>query len=121
MSTPESWIKPRDCATRFTPAEIELVRKAHADGRPVKDVARELRCSVRTVEVRYAKLSDKTCQGTLAAVRRDREGAFGMPHNGRSLCIRGGCEAKALAGAKTCAGHVFRPPANAARLMGARA
>jgi hypothetical protein len=50
----DDWEKvPRKGSAHFTEAEIETMKAGYRNGRPARDVARELKCSSRSVVERY--------------------------------------------------------------------
>lgn len=49
----DDWEKPRSRSQHLTEAEIALLRKAFSSRRTIKDIARELQCSSRTVSKYY--------------------------------------------------------------------
>jgi DNA invertase Pin-like site-specific DNA recombinase len=51
----DDWGKPRSNGTPLTAEEIKRVRTAFNQGRHVRDIARELQCSRRTVDKYYAE------------------------------------------------------------------
>jgi len=50
---PDDWHKPRGPGLKLTPAEIQRIRVAFNCGRPARDIARELQCSLRIANKYY--------------------------------------------------------------------
>jgi FixJ family two-component response regulator len=53
MAQGDDWSIKRHHGQHFTDAEREVIRKGFFDGRPAKDVARELQCSTRVIHTHY--------------------------------------------------------------------
>lgn len=59
---PDNWEKPRGHHEHFTNAELEAIGKGLRDGIPAKDMARKLKCTTRSVQIRYRQLRGETTQ-----------------------------------------------------------
>ena len=56
MTKRDDWPKTRKSNTIFNSQEVAIVNKGFRDGIPVKDIARQLGCSSKTIYDRYKKL-----------------------------------------------------------------
>ncbi len=52
----EDWVCIRTRGQHFTADEIEFIAQACRDGRSRKDVARDLKCSIRVIDTHFARL-----------------------------------------------------------------
>lgn len=53
---PDDWEKPRTHGEHFTEAEIAVIREGFRTDRRARDVARELKCATRTINLHYGLL-----------------------------------------------------------------
>lgn len=58
MTTKDDWSKPRGNGTHLTSDEIANVRRWFREGRSANDIARELKCSTRSIQARFQKFRE---------------------------------------------------------------
>lgn len=58
MRAPDDWERSRNEGQHLTDAEIEIVRDGFRNGRPPRDVARDLKCTTRVIMQRYRRLRE---------------------------------------------------------------
>lgn len=67
MSKPDIWKKYRTSQDHFTPEEIAFIKRCFKEGWKTTNVARELGCSRRVIQLRYSQLRQQTSQQTSEA------------------------------------------------------
>lgn len=119
----EDWDKLRSNGTHLTDAECARIMRAHRARERAVDVARELGCSTRTINVHFAKIEGRHAAKEKSRVARFADQPDVTKHFGHQICVVALCLRSATEGRRTCERHEYRPPAGVplSRLMGARA
>lgn len=53
----DTWKKPRSHGDHFNKFELDYINESHKNRLPPMDVAKQLKCSVRTIQARYTNLN----------------------------------------------------------------
>lgn len=117
MPAHENWKKIRSKGDHLSNVEIEKIRDAFEIESPAREIARQLKCSTRTITGWYNKFRNV---GTSLEKRALRDNS-GQSAEVVKLCFVSECENEAKPDSNFCDKHAYQPPAFVRRLTGARA